>query len=127
MRLCENSKVGLSIFVIGALLTSSAAGAAASMEGVWARDDGLLRARVARCGHKFCATNIWAKNPEGDDRVGDRIIATLRASGPGHWEGSGFDVRRKITFDLDISGDADKMTTRACASGMCRSEGWTRN
>jgi uncharacterized protein (DUF2147 family) len=117
----------LAILAAGALLSSSTVSMAVTMEGLWARSDGLLRARVARCGHKFCATNVWAKDPLGDDRVGDRIIATLSPSGPDRWTGSGFDVRRKLTFDLDVSGGADKLTTRACSSGFCRSAEWTRN
>lgn len=127
MRQRTSSNAKLAILVAGAFLGSSTVSLAVTMEGMWARDDGLLRARVARCGHKLCATNVWAKNPLGDDRVGDRIIATLTASGPNHWTGSCFDVRRKVTFDLDVSGGADKMTTRACASGFCRSAEWTRN
>jgi uncharacterized protein (DUF2147 family) len=116
-----------SIFMAAAFLGSSAASMAATMEGVWTRNDGLLRARVVRCGLKFCATNVWSKDPSGADKVGDRIIATLSASGPDHWSGSGFDVRRKLSFDLDVSGGAEKLTTRACASGFCRSAEWTRN
>jgi uncharacterized protein (DUF2147 family) len=100
---------------------------AASMEGVWMRSDGLLRARVARCGQSLCATNVWTKNLDGDERVGDRLVVKLSADGPGHWAGSGFDVRRKLTFDLDVSGGGGKLTTRACASGLCRTEDWTRN
>jgi uncharacterized protein (DUF2147 family) len=127
MRLRTSPSFKLAILAAGALLSTSTVSRAVTMEGLWARDDGLLRARVARCGHKFCATNVWARNPLGDDRVGDRIIATLSPSGPDHWTGSGFDVRRKLTFDLDVSGGADKLTTRACASGFCRSAEWTRN
>jgi uncharacterized protein (DUF2147 family) len=117
----------LLVGAVGALLTSSGVGAGTMMEGVWAREDGLLGTRVARCGSKFCATTIWAKDPQSDDKVGDRIVATLSADGPRHWTGPAFDVRRKIVFELDVSGSGGKLTTRACASGLCRSEEWTRN
>ena len=126
MTLCTNPNARL-VILAAALFSSGAMSMAATMEGVWTRNDGLLRARVVRCGLKFCATNVWAKDPSGADKVGDRIIATLSATGPDHWIGSGFDVRRKLSFDLDVSGGAEKLTTRACASGYCQSAEWTRN
>jgi uncharacterized protein (DUF2147 family) len=122
-RSCSRAASALAGAIFAA---SSGASAAPSMEGFWMRADGLLRARVTRCGQSLCATNVWTKNVEGDEKVGDRMIVTLIATSPGHWIGSGFDVRRRITFDLDVSGGGGKLTTRACVSGLCRTEDWTR-
>jgi uncharacterized protein (DUF2147 family) len=127
MRISTSPNVRLVVFAAAAFLNSCPITVAATMEGLWTRNDGLLRARVTRCGLKFCATNVWAKDPAGVDRVGDKIIAKLSAAGPDHWTGSGFDVRRKLSFDLDVSGGAGNLTTRACASGFCQSAEWTRN
>jgi uncharacterized protein (DUF2147 family) len=46
-------------------LALSGAGFAGDADGDWARDDGLIRTRIAPCGGGICATNFWAKKSAG--------------------------------------------------------------
>ena len=73
------------------------------------------------------ATNIWAKNPQGDEKVGNRLIMTLNETGADHWTGSAFDPQRDQTYTMSIRV-ADKMTTDGCVMGglTCESMNWTR-
>ncbi len=100
---------------------------AGSADGDWARDDGLIRSRVAPCGAAVCATNIWAKNPQGDEKVGDKLVMTLNEIDANHWTGSAFDPQRNRTYSMEMSVAGDRMTTRGCILRiLCRSVGWTR-
>jgi uncharacterized protein (DUF2147 family) len=102
--------------------------AAKSENGVWARDDGLVRARFGPCGDAICAVNIWVRNPEGSEKTGDRIVMSVRETSPDHWTGSAFDPQRDKTFTMDMNVEGARMTTRGCVLGglVCKSVGWTR-
>lgn len=43
---------------------------AANMDGVWFRDDGNARVRVAPCGNKTCATNLWIRDESKGEAPG---------------------------------------------------------
>src|SRR5271155_2916672 len=88
------------VFLAG-LSTAAAAFAAPAPTGEWARGDGLVRARVSRCGSNICATNTWTRDPNSVEKPGDRLIMTLTAANPDHWTGSAFDPQRKVTFSVD--------------------------
>jgi uncharacterized protein (DUF2147 family) len=116
------------IVVLGGLVACSGAFAASSADGTWARDDGLVKTRIAACGEAVCATNFWAKNPQGDEKVGDKLVMTLKETGTDHWTGSAFDPQRNRTYAMEMSVAGDRMTTRGCILGglLCKSVGWTR-
>jgi uncharacterized protein (DUF2147 family) len=116
------------IAAFGGLLALSGASAAGSANGDWARDDGLIRTHIAACGEAICATNTWAKNPQGDEKVGDKLVMTLNATDPNHWTGSAFDPQRDRSYSMEMSVAGDRLTTRGCVLGgiLCRSVGWTR-
>jgi uncharacterized protein (DUF2147 family) len=101
---------------------------AGSADGDWARDDGLIRTRIAACGGAVCATNFWAKNPQGDEKVGDKLVMTLKETAADHWTGSAFDPQRDRTYSMEMSVAGNRMTTRGCILGgiLCKSVGWTR-
>jgi uncharacterized protein (DUF2147 family) len=115
------------VFITG-LLMSAAAFAAASPSGQWTRADGSVRARISRCGTKICATTTWVKNPNGEEKLGDKFIMTITAGGPGHWTGSALDARRNLRYTVDLLMEGDRLTTRGCLSGgtACINADWTR-
>jgi len=113
---------------LGGLLSLCGAAGAGNADGDWARGDGLARTHIAACGGAICATNIWAKNPQGDEKVGNRLIMTLNETGADHWTGSAFDPQRDRTYAMEMSVAGNRLTTRGCILGgiFCRSVGWTR-
>jgi uncharacterized protein (DUF2147 family) len=96
--------------------------------GEWARDDGLLRARIAPCGTKICATTTWTKDPKGVEKAGDRFIMTVTAANPGHWTGMAFDPQRKLEYAVDLRLEEGRLITQGCISGstVCKIDDWTR-
>lgn len=132
MALFRSSKGrAASLALTGMLLgvsASSAAYAGAATNGVWARDDGQVRVRLTRCGGKICAVNTWTKDPQGEEKAGDRFIMTLASTGATHWTGSAFDPKRKLVYSMDMSLVGEQMTTRGCLTGssLCQSAAWTR-
>ena len=101
---------------------------ASRLNGEWMRDDGLIRARIARCGGQICAINTRAKNPNGEEKIGDRFIMLVRAAAPGHWTGSAFDPKRKLHYTVDLQLDGDRLMTSGCPadSTFCKSAEWRR-
>lgn len=107
---------------------AAAADGIAGAQAEWARDDGQVRARIAPCGAAICATNTWVRNPEGDERVGDKLVMTLTPVDSTHWTGTAFDPKRHLTFSMAMSVAGDRLTTHGCvlAGILCRDVGWTR-
>ncbi|HLW90322.1 MAG TPA: DUF2147 domain-containing protein [Roseiarcus sp.] len=121
-------KCGLLIGIAAGLLSASAASAGWTANGEWARDDGLVRTRLAPCGGKICAINTWANDPGGDERPGDEFVMTLIATDPRHWTGSAFDARRNLNYSMDLTIEGRQLMTRGCLAGssLCRTAAWTR-
>ena len=95
--------------------------------GIWQREDGNARVRVAPCGGALCAINVWIREP-GDEKVGDRLVLNVKPAGPGVYEGTAFDPKRNLSFTSRITYSADRMTTSGCVLKiLCKSVGWTRN
>jgi uncharacterized protein (DUF2147 family) len=109
-----------------ALLASAPTAQAQSAYGVWARDDGVVRSRIGPCGTQICATNIWVKDPQGAEKVGDRLEMALKEESPDHWSGAAFDPQRDRSYAMTMIVDGQRMTTRGCVFGglLCRSVGW---
>ncbi len=54
------------------------ANAGENVDGEWARDDGQVRTLIAPCGGNICAASTRAKNAQDDERVGDKLVMTLK-------------------------------------------------
>src|SRR5579872_3893017 len=106
------------------LLASGSAEAGWNANGEYARDDGSVKVRVAKCGGKICVTNTWARDPQGQEKAGDRFIMTLVSTDSSHWTGSAFDPQRNLNFTMDLSVSGRQLTTRGCT--LCETAAWTR-
>jgi uncharacterized protein (DUF2147 family) len=73
------------------LALAQVAGApAADMEGVWMRDDGNARVRIAPCGDKICATNLWIRDPSKGEAPGDLLIMSVKRSSDNEFSGTAY-------------------------------------
>jgi uncharacterized protein (DUF2147 family) len=98
------------------------------IDGVWSREDGAARVRIAACGEKLCATNIWVKPGDSDEKVGDVLEMKLRQGDGGGLTGEAYDKRRDLHYSMDITVNGTAMTTKGCVVGglICKSSEWTR-
>lgn len=128
MRLSRLSKGALCAAGLAGLLASAPAQAGWNANGEYTRDDGSVRVRMSKCGGKICVINTWAKDPQGQEKAGDRFIMTLVSTDPSHWTGSAFDPQRNLIYTMDLSVSGQQVTTRGCLSGstLCQTAAWTR-
>jgi uncharacterized protein (DUF2147 family) len=98
------------------------------LTGNWARDDGTVRMEILPCGGDYCATNTWVKDPNGDEKVGDKLILKLQPASGSVLQGQAYDVRRKATYKMTITLQGASMQTNGCVllGIVCKSAGWTR-
>jgi uncharacterized protein (DUF2147 family) len=72
--------------------------------------------------------NTWIKPGITDEKVGEKLMLTLKADDARHWEGQTFDPQRKLCFSMFFDADSSSMQSRGCVLGdfVCKSMGWTR-
>jgi uncharacterized protein (DUF2147 family) len=114
------------VMMIGASSVSLAADA--PYLGDWARADGKTRIHVAYCGASVCARNTWVRHGVSGEKVGDRLVLTVKPAGAGHWSGNAFDPQRKQNYAINVRVTDRHMTTRGCVMGglVCESMNWSR-
>ena len=115
--------------LIAAALVSLAAAPvfAQSPVGLWLRDNGNSRVRIAPCGDSLCGTLAWVKE-EGKAQVGQRIFYNMKENGPNSWTGNAFNPEDGKTYSGKMSLSGNMLTTAGCALGgiVCRSVSWKR-
>jgi uncharacterized protein (DUF2147 family) len=125
MRMLRRATALATLLTIGA---SSVALAEQGYLGNWARADGKTRIHVAACGASVCARNTWVRHGVSGEKVGDRLVLTVKPAGAGHWWGGAFDPQRKQNYAINVHVTNKHMTTRGCVMGgfVCESMGWNR-
>jgi uncharacterized protein (DUF2147 family) len=101
---------------------------AAELGGVWMRDDGNARVRIAPCGDKTCATNLWIGDTSKGEAPGDRLVMTLKRSSDTEFSGDAYDPKRGMTYSVDITIGNQAMTTRGCilVRLVCKTIRWAQ-
>jgi uncharacterized protein (DUF2147 family) len=110
-----------------ALAAIAIEGAAASdIDGTWLRDDGNARVRIAPCGDKICATNLWIGDTSKGEAAGDKLVMTLARQPDGTFSGNAYDPKRDWTYSMTITATPGALTTRGCIVGrlICRDVNW---
>ena len=116
----------LSALALSAALAPPALANGADPSGVWLRDDGNARVRIAPCGSDICATNLWIKDTSGGEEVGDRLVLTLKPDGADSLKGEAFDPKRNRRFAMTLTVKPDGLSTRGCIVGvLCKTVTWT--
>jgi uncharacterized protein (DUF2147 family) len=101
---------------------------AAGMDGVWMRDDGNARVRIAPCGNKMCATNLWIRDTSKGEAPGDQLIMSVKRSSDTEFSGTAYDPKRGMSYSVDVTVGNQTMKTKGCvlARLLCKTVGWTR-
>lgn len=106
--------------------SGSAAATSTTLDGVWLRDDGNARVRIARCGDNICATNLWIGDTSKGEEPGDRLVMTLSRQTDGSFAGTAYDPKRGWTFSMTVKAAPGELNTRGCIIGrlLCRDVNW---
>ncbi|MCX7329392.1 MAG: DUF2147 domain-containing protein [Hyphomicrobiales bacterium] len=112
-----------------AMLVISPAPAAADPSGIWLRENGGARVRMAKCGDAICGTITWLKDPANTkSKVGQRVFFDMKPNGADAWAGKAFNPEDGQTYSGKITLSGSSMTTAGCVAGgwICRSVSWSR-
>ena len=118
-------RLALSISLVVAMAAPAAA--AVSPVGVWIRDNGGLRVRVAPCGAALCGVIIRQDDKSSPAKPGMRVLSGMTPSGPNTWKGSAFNPVDKQTYAGTLTLSGDTLTVSGCVLGLlCQNVVWTR-
>lgn len=122
------SGLSLGAAVLAASITAPAVAAGPDPMGVWMRDDGNARVRMAPCGEDICATNLWIRDTSGGEDVGDKLIMSVTPKGTDTLAGKAYDPKRNLTYSMEIKVSPSSLDTRGCVIGglVCRNVSWSR-
>jgi uncharacterized protein (DUF2147 family) len=111
-----------------AMAAASASPAFADPSGLWLRDNGNSRVRIAKCGEAFCGTLVWVKDADGPAKPGQRIFYDMKPSGDNAWSGKAFNPEDGKTYSGKLTLAGSTMTTSGCVLGgmICRSVAWRK-
>lgn len=115
------------LLLVPALAAAVIGSAAANdLDGTWLRDDGNARVRIAPCGDKICATNLWIGDTSKGEAAGDKLVMTLSRQSDGTFSGNAYDPKRDWTYSMTITATPGALTTRGCIVGrlICRNVNW---
>ncbi len=112
------------------VLAASAAGASAGdATGVWLRDSGASKVRIAPCGGEaLCGAIVWLKDASGPAKLGQQVFFDMKPHGDNVWTGSAFNPEDGKTYSGKMTLSGDRLTTAGCVLGglICKSVSWTR-
>ena len=115
--------------LVAAMLSATATHASqeADPRGVWLREDGNARVKIAPCGDAMCATNLWIKDTSKGEEVGDKLIMTLKPQSPTTLSGEAYDPKRDMSYAIKVTVGKNSLTTRGCivAGMLCKNVSWT--
>ncbi|QRY70742.1 DUF2147 domain-containing protein (plasmid) [Ensifer sp. PDNC004] len=121
----------MKITLLTALAFSTLAASAAAQQptdpsGVWMRDDGNARVRIAPCGTNICATNLWIGDTSKGEEAGDRLVMSLTQKTADTLAGTAYDPKRNRTYSITVVVLDKSLVTRGCILGgiLCRDVHW---
>ncbi|MFK0276503.1 DUF2147 domain-containing protein [Ensifer sp. NPDC090286] len=116
----------LTALAFSTLAASAAAQQPADPSGVWMRDDGNARVRIAPCGTNICATNLWIGDTSKGEEAGDRLVMSLTQKTADTLAGTAYDPKRNRTYSITVVVLDKSLVTRGCILGgiLCRDVHW---
>ena len=115
------------IIAVAAMASPALAQQQPDPSGVWMRDDGNARVRIAPCGGDICATNLWIRDTSKGEEPGDRLVMSLKPKSADTLTGTAYDAKRDRTYAITLKVAGKGLVTRGCVLGgmICRSVSWT--
>jgi uncharacterized protein (DUF2147 family) len=119
-------KPALTAFAVLIFAAASQAQQSADPSGIWLRDDGNARVRIAPCGSNICATNLWIGDTSKGEEAGDRLVMSLQPKSPDTLAGTAYDAKRDRTYSITVQVSENALLTRGCILGgvLCKNVHW---
>jgi uncharacterized protein (DUF2147 family) len=117
------------LIIAGSLVAAAGAAQAGDPSGVWLRDNGNSKVRIAKCGAAYCGTIVWLKDKSGPAKMGQRVFFDMKPDGENSWEGSAFNPEDGETYSGSMTLAGARLTTAGCVLGglICRTVNWSRS
>lgn len=114
--------------LVSAFTFSAAAQERDGPVGEWQRQDGGSAIEISRCGEDLCAINSWVRDPDGDEKVGDLLVLSVRPTASGKFEGLAHDERRDKTYAMTLTLSPAGLQTEGCVlfGLLCKNAAWIR-
>ena len=121
------SRAAFAVIIFCAAFHARAAGDA-SIVGLWQRDSGSSRVRIAPCADALCGTIMWVRDAESPTKVGMRVFYALEPERANNWTCKAFNPEDKENYSGTVTLQGDRMTTTGCVIGrlFCKSVHWER-
>ena len=119
-----------SALFLAAVGLGAAPALAGDATGVWLRDSGASKVKIAPCGGALCGTIVWLKDPANSPaKMGERVFFDMKPDGDNYWTGSAFNPDNGKTYSGGMTLSGNTLTTKGCTLGgiICKSVTWTRS
>jgi uncharacterized protein (DUF2147 family) len=129
MRFYDRRALAGAVVAMTALASAGAAAASQEAEGVWMREDGASKIRIAPCGDALCGDVIWLRNPRSKAHLGDKVFFDMVRSDQNSWKGHAFNPDDGKTYSGRMVVSGKKLRTSGCVFGglICKTIYWVRS
>ena len=119
-----------SFLALAAVFALAAPAMAGDASGVWLRDTGASRVKIAPCGAALCGHIVWLKDPASSPaKMGERVFFDMKPDGDNYWAGSAYNPEDGKTYTGKMALSGNTLTTKGCVLGglVCKSVVWSRS
>ncbi len=129
MRFFDRRALAGVVLAMAALASAMAAAAPQEAEGVWIRENGASKIRIAPCGDALCGVVIWLRSPRSKAHVGQKIFFDMVCADQNSWTGHAFNPEDGKTYSGRMVVSGKKLRTSGCVFGglICKTVYWARS
>ncbi len=129
MRFFDRRALAGAFLAMAALASAQAAAPPQEAEGVWLREDGGSKIRIAPCGAALCGDVIWLKSPRAKAHVGQQVFFDMVRADQNSWTGHAVNPEDGKTYSGRMVVSGKKLRTSGCVFGglICKTVYWVRS
>ena len=119
----------LTTAALAALSLAAPPAIAGDASGVWLRDSGASKVKIAPCGAALCGHIVWLKDAASSAaKIGERVFFDMKPDGDNYWAGSAYNPEDGKTYTGKMTLSGNTLTTKGCVLGgiICKSVTWSR-